>query len=88
VNDAIVNERKEDEEKKRVFCDVQEEILDMYYQQITSLLSDIENARSNEAELGLLVDFLCKNENPEELGAREIAAYARFDYITKVRLFV
>jgi len=68
IVEGLVEERTEEEATKRQFCSAQEEILDMYNQQVDSLLRDIENVRLDcqmRPSLVFSVDFLCKCDDPK-----------------------
>lgn len=56
--------------------------MDNYYTEIRSILDQIDD-EPFEQDLGLQVDFLCKNLDPTDPGLRDLASFARFDFIEK-----
>lgn len=77
--------RANEAEIKQEFCLVVEDSLDAYYHQIFMMLRNLEKKGKGSLSYKYEVDFLCKNEDPESPGVRELASYTRFDYIEKVR---
>lgn len=51
-----------------------------YYKEIKNVLDQIDD-EPNEQDLGLQVNFLCKNLDPTDPGVRDLASFfSRFDY--------
>jgi hypothetical protein len=59
--------------KKKVCLDI-ETALDRYYVTITDILA-------RAAGVGSQIEFLCKNQNPDDPGLRDVASYSRFHCI-------
>jgi hypothetical protein len=51
-----------------------EDTLDNYYKEIKNVLDQIDD-EPNEQDLGLQVNFLCKNLDPADPGVRDLASF-------------
>jgi len=79
---AVLNERRMDYENKDKLCSDIESTLNNHYKTITKILNELKD-EDDENQMGLLVDFLCKNEDSNDPGVRDHASFARFDYVKK-----
>lgn len=63
-------------------CNGLEATLDQYYKRIYDMLKQLDG-EPDEQEMGLQIDLVCKNSDPTDPGVRDLASFARFDYIEK-----
>jgi len=77
--ETIKLDRETDLRNKQKVCNDLSVMLDQYYRGIEDILYQQEEMTN----MGLSTDFLCKNEDPADPGLRDLAAFARFDYVVK-----
>lgn len=75
-------ELKLDYAVKDTVCNNLESTLDNYYETIQEVLSEIQEDPGDN-QMGLLVNLVCKNSDPNDPGIRDHASYTRFDYSHK-----
>lgn len=79
---ASIEAKKTDLAHKDRICYDLETTLDEYYNRIKYMLCQLED-EPDEQEMGLQIDFICKNLDPTDPGVRDLASFARFDFIEK-----